>query len=368
MSEPIIKLKSVSLSYKQRRPLVKTKVHPVLKNINLDVYPGETLGIIGRNGAGKSTLLKLFAGVLAPDSGIADLGTQRVVLLSFSLGFNPQLTGRENAIYSALLQGVSREEIDARMPAVIAFAGLEEVIDDKLDTYSSGMRARLGFSVAIQSDADVILVDEALGVGDHAFRAKSMAFMRRWIRSNKTVVYVSHEESSVKGLCDRVAWLEGGRVVMLGAAEEVLERYHEYDDIVERFAAQFKISPAEIRAQEVNRDPLEVIERVRKMVQTVWNKEDQLSRGQSKVVKYFRPKPGMLLSQFVSEECGSAAWVENTQMMCRGEQARVSSLYEDFIRMSSNTAEALSLKEFEYRKSKIYQDQLLLLRRIGKIE
>ena len=157
-TQKAISLKSVSLGYRQRGLFSESKYHPVLNDISLDITAGETLGIIGRNGAGKSSLLKLLAGIIAPDSGSVEKFGHRVVLLAYQLGLNRMLTGRENAIHSGLLQGLSRQDIDSRLDDIIAFSGLEQAFDEPLSTYSSGMKARLGFSVAIQSNADIIPV------------------------------------------------------------------------------------------------------------------------------------------------------------------------------------------------------------------
>ncbi len=367
ISNTIICLESVSLSYRQRRLFGRGKLHQVLDDVNLDVRAGETLGIIGRNGAGKSSLLKLLAGIISPDRGCVRRGKQRVILLSYQLGFNGQLTGRENAIYSALLQGVSQKDIEVKMQEIVAFSGLEEAIDDQLSTYSSGMKARLGFAVAIQSDADVILVDEALGVGDHAFREKSVAFMKQWIRSNKTVVFVSHDENSVKGLCDRVVWLEGGRVVAQGESQEVFASYHQYDYIVESFAKKLNMTPAQVREHESNRNPLEVVERVREFVKDLWNKEDQWARGSDKTVRYCRPKSGSIPSQLVHEECGNCVWVENTLEICKGRNEEVQATYDQFTRLVNNMAEGVKLSYQSYCQSHYYKELVGLFREIKRV-
>lgn len=361
---PLIRLHNVTLEYRQRSLFSGIKKHRVLSDITLDIRSGETLGIIGRNGAGKSSMLRLLAGVIEPDGGSVERGSNRVVLLSYQLGFNPLLSGRDNAIYSALLLGISRQEIDARMPEVIKFSGLEEAIDAQLLTYSAGMRARLGFAVAIQSDAQIILVDEALGVGDHAFRAKSMAYMKQWIRSNRTVVFVSHDESSVQALCDRVVWLEGGRLVYQGSSSDVFAHYHHYDHVVGEFSRLMSMTEAEVRAHPNNRDPMAVAAMWKSLVRNAWAEQDAPSFLGHTGVKVFRPKRNMALSHLLVEECGCSAWVENTQLMAYGDHAKVEAAYENFLALLSRMAVSLKMDEDTLRKSANYSELIELLRAV----
>jgi lipopolysaccharide transport system ATP-binding protein len=196
-----------------------------LKDISLDLYHGETLGIIGRNGVGKSTLLRVLSGIIVPDRGrVANVGIS-ASLLSLQVGFIPQLTGRENAVLSGMLMGLHRREVEEKMDAIIEFSELGSFFDQPVRSYSVGMRARLGFSVAIQTDPDVLLIDETLGVGDAAFQKKSSEAMREKIRSNKTVVLASHMTQTVRDLCDRVVWIENGTARLEGNTEAVVSAY-----------------------------------------------------------------------------------------------------------------------------------------------
>ncbi|MCH9649393.1 MAG: ABC transporter ATP-binding protein [Deltaproteobacteria bacterium] len=205
----------------------RREVRWALKDISLEVSRGETLGVIGRNGAGKSTLLRLLAGIIRPDSGrYANFGC-RATLLSLQVGFIPYLSGRENAILSGMLLGMERRELLRKLPEIIDFAELADFIDEPVQTYSSGMRARLGFSIAFHVDPDVLLVDEVLGVGDSEFVAKSTAMMRKKILSDHTVVLVSHSSATIRSLCDRVVWIDQGCTKMEGSAEEVLAAYEQ---------------------------------------------------------------------------------------------------------------------------------------------
>lgn len=221
----LICLKDVSLSYRVREGIFKWSKYSPLQDISFDLRRGETVGIIGRNGVGKSSLLRLIAGILEPDHGhIINYGA-RISLLSLGAGFVPHLSGRQNAILSGMLLGLHRSEIAQKMEAIIDFSDLGQFIDRPLRTYSAGMRARLGFSVAIQVDPDVLLIDEVLGVGDEEFRKKSSTEMKRLIKSDKTVVLVSHNLPTVKELCDKVVWLEHGVIKAEGPTETLLKLY-----------------------------------------------------------------------------------------------------------------------------------------------
>ena len=226
--EVLISLQNVSMSYAIRERIFKWSKHTPLNDVSFDLYRGETVGIIGRNGAGKSTLLRLIAGILEPDSGCIINHGARVSLLSLGVGFVPHLTGRENAMLSGILLGLRRREIARKMDDIIEFSDLGNFFDQPLHTYSSGMRTRLGFSVAIQVDPDVLLIDEVLGVGDQEFRAKSTAEMKRLIKSDKTVVLVTHALPVLKELSDRTVWIDDGVVKASGITETVLKLYTGY--------------------------------------------------------------------------------------------------------------------------------------------
>jgi lipopolysaccharide transport system ATP-binding protein len=182
-----------------------------LEDVSLTVNRGETLGVIGRNGAGKSTLLRLLAGIIRPDRGIVENLGYQSTLLSLQVGFVDYLSGRENVILSGMLLGMHRREIEEKMASIIEFAELGEFIDQPIQTYSSGMRARLGFSTALHVEPDILLIDEVLGVGDAEFKEKSTRAMRERMRSDRTVVLVSHSLGLIRSVCDRVVWIEKGR-------------------------------------------------------------------------------------------------------------------------------------------------------------
>lgn len=228
MGEPVLELRNVGVAYRRGRGVFGHDHYWALEDVSLSLQHGETLGVIGRNGVGKTTLLRVIAGIIEPDRGAIHNASVRASLLSLQVGFVPQLTGRENAVLSGMLLGAPRRQIERAMDEIIAFAELETFIDEPVHAYSSGMKARLGFSVALQADPDVLLIDEVLGVGDAAFRKKSADEIRRRIRSDLTVILVSHNLQMMRNLCDRVVWIEQGRSRMQGAALEVLDAYDDF--------------------------------------------------------------------------------------------------------------------------------------------
>jgi lipopolysaccharide transport system ATP-binding protein len=223
----LLTLQNVGMYYSHRNGVFKRKKFWALRDISFDLNYGETLGIIGKNGVGKSTLLRLLAGIISPNTGqvIVHQKKVKISLISLQAGFLPFLTGRENAILSGMLLGSTRKEIMREMEKIIAFSELGEFIEQPVNTYSTGMRARLGFSVAYHADPDVMLLDEVLGVGDEDFRIKSTEAMKKRIQSDKTVVLVSHSAPLLREVCDRIVWIEDGRTKAQGDVEEVLKQY-----------------------------------------------------------------------------------------------------------------------------------------------
>ena len=197
-----------------------------LQDVSLELRRGETLGIIGRNGAGKTTLLRLIGDIITPDRGtIVSQQNITVSMLTLQAGFDQELTGRSNVILGGLMLGFPRRKILRRMEEIIGFAALDRFIDEPIKTYSTGMRARLGFALALELSPNVLLVDEVLGVGDTEFREKAMGAMREKLLSMQTVVFVSHNLNSVKLLCDQVIWLERGVAKVQSTPEEVIDAY-----------------------------------------------------------------------------------------------------------------------------------------------
>lgn len=197
-----------------------------LKDVSFEVRRGETIGIIGRNGSGKSTLLQMICGTLNPTSGSVRSTGRVTALLELGSGFNPEFTGRENVFLNATLLGLSRLEIESRFSAIEKFADIGQFIDQPVKTYSSGMMVRLAFAVIAHVDADIMVIDEALAVGDAFFTQKCMRFLRKFMLEN-TVVFVSHDTASIKNLCNRAIWISDGKIRGCGSPKDVTETYLE---------------------------------------------------------------------------------------------------------------------------------------------
>ncbi|MGR9098977.1 MAG: ABC transporter ATP-binding protein [Gammaproteobacteria bacterium] len=225
MRDKLLSLENVSVDYRLRHALFRHSYFTALKNVSFELFRGETLGIIGRNGSGKSTLLRVLSGIYKPAEGrVVNYGAS-VSLLSLQLGFDPELSGRNNAIFSGMLLGHRKKEIKAILDEIIAFSELGDFIDQPIKTYSDGMRLRLGFSVAVTVRPDVMLIDEVLGVGDAGFRQKAEGALQEKMLGEQTVVFVSHSLEQVRKLCDRVAWLDNGQIKMIGEAKAVIAEY-----------------------------------------------------------------------------------------------------------------------------------------------
>ena len=206
-----------------------------LEDINLDVEPGTTLGILGRNGAGKSTLLKIVSGVLQPTTGTVGVSGRLVPLLGVGAGFNPEFTGRDNVMLNGLLLGMDRKEVLERFDEVEAFADIGEFMDQPVKTYSSGMRSRLGFAVAVNVQPDILVVDETLSVGDAVFKQMGLQRMRELRDSGTTILFVSHSLGMVRSFCDEAILIHKGKMIASGDAGETLDRY---EALVSRIRAQ----------------------------------------------------------------------------------------------------------------------------------
>lgn len=243
MSEPIIEIKDASVrfnlamqknqglkSYFKR--LVKRELlfqeFLALQHIDLTVEKGDSWGFVGRNGSGKSTLLKLITGILQPYTGSVSVQGHIAPLLELGAGFDAELTGRENIVMNGLILGMTNQEINERFDEIVAFAELEKFLDVPIKNYSSGMKARLGFSIATCSKPDILIADEVLATGDRAFQLKCEQRMQNMLSDgNTTLLYVSHAPNAVRKLCNKAMWLDGGRIRMVGSADEVCAAYEQ---------------------------------------------------------------------------------------------------------------------------------------------
>ncbi|MCD7099174.1 ABC transporter ATP-binding protein [Stenotrophomonas sp. MMGLT7] len=204
-----------------------------LRGVSFSVRRGQTVGIVGRNGSGKSTLLQMIAGTLTPTEGSIQVKGRVAALLELGSGFNPEFTGRENVYLNATILGLTRPQIDARMGSILAFADIGEFIDQPVRSYSSGMSVRLAFAVIAHVDADILIIDEALAVGDAFFSQKCMRFLREF-QKNGTLLFVSHDAAAVTNLCENAVWLQNGQMRLSGTSQEVVESYMTEQHVVGR--------------------------------------------------------------------------------------------------------------------------------------
>ena len=236
---PAITVHDVHLSFRsivpvsKRKPLARKKGRvehfEALHGVSFTIGQGEIVGLVGRNGSGKSTLLRVLAGIFEPDKGFVDLHGHTVSLLALGVGFQTQLSGRENIYLSGLLLGFTKQDIDAQIDEIIAFSELEKFIEKPVRTYSSGMQSKLGFAITAILKTDIILVDEVLSVGDSHFKKKSFAKMQELIsEKTRTVVIVSHNASTIRNTCEKVVWLHDGDIKMIGDTATVVDLYEEF--------------------------------------------------------------------------------------------------------------------------------------------
>lgn len=221
---PIDRLKESVLPLKKKYH----KEFVALNNISFDVKKGEIVGIVGKNGSGKSTLLKIITGVLNPTSGTVDIKGKISALLELGAGFNQELSGLENIYLNGTIMGFSKNEIEEKIPTILEFAEIGDFIHQPVKTYSSGMFARLAFAVAINVDPDILIVDEALSVGDMYFQEKSFTKMKNFREQGKTIFFVSHSLPSVRNFCNRAIWIHEGQMIMIDRADAVCNEYTDW--------------------------------------------------------------------------------------------------------------------------------------------
>ncbi len=208
-----------------RRPIHVRRAHFTLQGLDLEVTRGESVALIGHNGSGKSSVLRLIAGIYEPSEGTVRVDGRLAAVIELGVGFHPELTGAENIALYASVMGLTRSEIKRRFAGIVEFAEVGDFIDEPVKYYSSGMQARLAFAVAARVEPDILLIDEALAVGDQAFREKCMSFLHEFHRGGGTLMIVSHDLDSVRELCSRAVWLDHGRVKMSGEARVIIDAY-----------------------------------------------------------------------------------------------------------------------------------------------
>lgn len=256
--------KTFRLPHQRYHTLKERMLHPLrsrsfdelgaLDDVSFEIAEGEFFGIVGRNGSGKSTLLKCLAGIYSVDAGSFEVTGRLSPFIELGVGFNPDLTARDNVIINAIMLGLSRTQARARLDSIVEFAELGEFVDLKLKNYSSGMQVRLAFAVAIQVDADVLLIDEVLAVGDAAFQQKCFTEFEHIKASGRTVVLVTHDMGAVERFCDRALLLERGRIVEIGEPASISRRYNELNYRVAREEARRTHGPEVLR-----RDPVAAV-------------------------------------------------------------------------------------------------------------
>ena len=265
MAQPIVVINSLTKSFKiplEASSGIKQKlinllkgrkgyrVFTPLKDIDFTINEGDFFGIVGRNGSGKSTLLKTIAGIYTPNSGSVEVGGSLVPFIELGVGFNPELTGRENVFLNGALLGFSHDEMEAMYDKIVDFAELGDFMEERLKNYSSGMQVRLAFSIAIRAHADILLLDEVLAVGDEAFQKKCYAYFDKLKREKRTVILVTHDMSAVERFCNKAVFIEDGKVKMIGKPYRIaaaysrsnIKSYNESEGLDEQISDDFDIT------------------------------------------------------------------------------------------------------------------------------
>lgn len=272
-SEPIIELRHVHKRYRVYprphdrllewvSPRQRHTLFHALTDVSLNIRPGDTLGLVGDNGAGKSTLLKLIAGVIRPTEGMLQVRGSRLAILDLSVGLNEELSGRDNVLQQLGLYGLTRQQAMAKVDEIIDFAELQAVMDRPMKTYSSGMKVRLGFSILTSQSPDLLLIDEALSVGDLAFQQKSIQRMMDFKEQGKTIIFCSHSLYQIEQFCDQALWMQGGKVAMHGPSRQVLQAYEQYQLSKARqpLAEATEVGATPLRISGLRVDPLPPLE------------------------------------------------------------------------------------------------------------
>ena len=265
-----------------------------LDNVSFKVDKGMTFGVIGENGSGKSTLLKIIAGITKPTSGKVVVKGKVSALIELGAGFHPEISGRENIYINGIMLGLSKKEIQEKFDEIVRFAELEEFIDAPVKTYSSGMYMRLGFSIAINVNPDILLVDEVLAVGDASFVPKCLDRIDDFRRRQKTILFVSHDLATVERICDRVAWLKNGRIMTIGDPKRVIDAY--LQDVAEKQERKFEERQQEVQLQETYEEEKRENRWGKREVEI---KQVRLKNLQGEEKHVFSPDEGMIIEMDV---------------------------------------------------------------------
>ena len=304
--EPVIKVNQVTKIYKiyndpkdrlkEALNIGKNRAYHrdyyALKELSFDVGKGEIVGIVGRNGSGKSTILKILTGVLSPTSGTTQINGKVAALLELGAGFNMEYSGMKNIYLNAAMMRVSREEIEKKIPEILAFADIGDYIHQPVKTYSSGMFVRLAFAVAINVDPDILIVDEALAVGDARFQLKCMDKFLEFVQKGKTILFVTHDVNTVKRFCSRTIWLNQGRMIMDGNTDEVTDRYLDFlksDLPIDQYLAQCVQNPvaeAEPETPQVSTEGIDIVQTYNlRMFNSKGQEIEEIQHGEKVVLK-----------------------------------------------------------------------------------
>ncbi|HUU37656.1 MAG TPA: ABC transporter ATP-binding protein [Candidatus Desulfaltia sp.] len=297
------------------RALRPDELVTALDDVTIFVEKGQTFGVIGENGSGKSTLLKLIAGIAKPTQGEVRTQGKISALIELGAGFHPEITGRENVFINGIMLGLTKKEITAKFDDIVEFAELEEFIDAPVKTYSSGMYMRLGFAIAINVNPDILLIDEVLAVGDAAFVPRCLDRIDDFRRRKKTILFVSHDLSTVGKICDRVAWLKNGRVRMIGESKRVVDAY--LQDVAEKQERSFERRQQEPFVESSDQDRR----------QNRWGKREieitrvVLKNARGEVGHVFSPEDGMLIEMDVvahetADDFAFGIGIFNSQGIC----------------------------------------------------
>lgn len=317
MPDIAIKIQNLTKSYKlynRHIERLKESLHPLgkkyhrpfyaLKDVSFEVPRGEIMGIVGRNGAGKSTLLNIIAGVSTPSSGQVNVKGTVSALLELGTGFNPEMTGIENIYFHGTIKGYSRTEVDSKLDDIIAFADIGEFINQPLKTYSSGMRARLGFAVAINIDPEILIIDEVLAVGDELFKRKCYAKMEELFQSGCTVLFVSHSGNTINEICARAIFLDRGELILDGPAKLVTAYYQKYlfanpDNILKIRDEIIQLDKDEVLKEKFARNLEAKAPRSRPEKQQVLKEDkEEVSRQKALLIPDFKPRSTVVTKNY----------------------------------------------------------------------